>query len=139
MATRSSQPPIATHLCSNHHEYHHCLLPCLILHPFSPPPPFLSSPSHPLLPVSILFPLLRRTKASTFWSSFFLSFIWSVHYIMGIPSFWANIDYSVSTYYVRSFVTGSSNVLQCLQCSHLVPFMSLTLAYHTPNKARSKG
>jgi hypothetical protein len=29
--------------------------------------------------MNILFPLLRRTKASTFWSSFFLSFMWSVN------------------------------------------------------------
>jgi hypothetical protein len=29
--------------------------------------------------VSILFPILSRTEASTLWSSFFLSFIWSVN------------------------------------------------------------
>jgi hypothetical protein len=45
-----------------------------------------------------LFPLLRRTEASTLWSSFFLSFILSMSCIMGIPS-------SVSTYHVCSFVT----------------------------------
>ena len=41
--------------------------------------------------VSILFPLLRRTEASTLWSSFFLSFMWFVNCILSIPSFWANI------------------------------------------------
>jgi hypothetical protein len=35
--------------------------------------------------MSILFPLLRRTEVSTRWSSFFLSFIWSVH--QGILNF----------------------------------------------------
>jgi hypothetical protein len=40
------------------------------------------------LPVSILFPVLRSTEASTFWSSFFLPFIWSVNCILGIPNFW---------------------------------------------------
>jgi hypothetical protein len=41
-------------------------------------------------PVSILIPLLRRTKASTHWSSFFLSFMWSVNCSLGILSFWVN-------------------------------------------------
>jgi hypothetical protein len=36
--------------------------------------------------VSILFPFLR-TEASTLWSSFFLSFMWSVNCILGILSF----------------------------------------------------
>jgi hypothetical protein len=31
------------------------------------------------LPVCFLLPLLRRTKASILWSSFFLSFMWSVN------------------------------------------------------------
>jgi hypothetical protein len=51
-------------------------------------------------PVSILFPLQRRTEASTLWSSFFLSFIWSVNCILGIQNFWANIHLSVSVYHV---------------------------------------
>jgi hypothetical protein len=51
-------------------------------------------------PVSILFPLLRRTKTSTLRSSFSLSFMWSVNYILGIRSFWANIHLSVSAYSV---------------------------------------
>jgi hypothetical protein len=40
-------------------------------------------------PMGILFPLLRRTEVSTPWSSFFLSFMWSVNCILGILSFWA--------------------------------------------------
>ena len=44
-------------------------------------------------PMSILFPLLRRTETSTLWSSFFVTFIWSVNFILGILSFWA-----ISTY-----------------------------------------
>ena len=55
-------------------------------------------------PMNILFPFLRRTKVSTHWSSFFLSFIWSVNCILGVLSFWANIHLSVSAYYVCSFV-----------------------------------
>jgi hypothetical protein len=57
-------------------------------------------------PVSILFTLLRRTEESTFWFLFFFSFIWSVNWILGIPSFGANIHLSVSAYHVCSFVTG---------------------------------
>ena len=45
------------------------------------------------------FPLLRRIEVSTLWSSFFLSFMWSVKYILGIPSFWAIIHLSVSAYH----------------------------------------
>jgi hypothetical protein len=56
-------------------------------------------------PVNILLPLLRRTKASTHWSSFFLNFMWSVSYILGILTFGANIHLSVSAYQVCSFVT----------------------------------
>jgi hypothetical protein len=37
--------------------------------------------------VSILLSLLRSTEASTLWSSLFLSFIWSVNCILGIPHF----------------------------------------------------
>jgi hypothetical protein len=73
------------------------------LTPISPSPPlFLPSLYHPLPPVSILFPLLRRTQAFTLWSSFFLSFIWSMSGIMGIPSFLPNIHLSVSAYHVCS-------------------------------------
>jgi hypothetical protein len=34
-----------------------------------------------------VFPFLRSTKASTLWSSFFLGFIWSVNWILGILNF----------------------------------------------------
>jgi hypothetical protein len=54
----------------------------------------------------ILFLLLRGIEASTLWSPFLLNVIWSVNYILGIPSFWANIHLSVSAYCVCSFVTG---------------------------------
>jgi hypothetical protein len=54
----------------------------------------------------ILFPLLGRTKASTFWSSFLWIFIWSVNCILGILSFVANIHLSVSAYHMCPFVTG---------------------------------
>jgi hypothetical protein len=36
--------------------------------------------------------------------SFFLSFLWSVNCILGIPNFWANIHLSVSANHVSSFV-----------------------------------
>jgi hypothetical protein len=55
-------------------------------------------------PVNILFPFLRRTKVPTLWSSFFLSFMWSVNCIFVIPSFGANL--SVSAYHMCSFVIG---------------------------------
>jgi hypothetical protein len=48
----------------------------------------------------ILFPILRRIKQSTLWSSFFLSFMCSANCILGILSFWANIHLSVSVYRV---------------------------------------
>ena len=51
-------------------------------------------------PVSILFLFLRRTEASKLGSFVFLSFIWSVSCIMGVPSFWASIQLSMSTYHV---------------------------------------
>jgi hypothetical protein len=57
--------------------------PFFITSPYS----FLASPFHPLPSMSILFPRLRRSEASTFWYSFFLSFIWSVKSVLGIPSF----------------------------------------------------
>ena len=65
-----------------------------------------SAPHFVSPPMGILFPLLRRTKVSILWSSFFLSFMWSVNCILGILSFWANIYLSVSVYHVWSFVTG---------------------------------
>ena len=56
--------------------------------------------------MGILFPLLRRIKVSTLWSSFFLSFMCFANCILGILSFWANIHLSVSAYHVCSFVIG---------------------------------
>ena len=50
--------------------------------------------------------LLRRTKVSTLWSSFFLSFMFSVNCILVIWSFWASIHLPVSAYHVFSFVFG---------------------------------
>jgi hypothetical protein len=65
-------------------------------------PKFVSvSPS-----MGILFPLLRRIKVSTLWSSFFLSFMCFANYILGILSSWGNIQLSVSAYNVCSFVIG---------------------------------
>jgi hypothetical protein len=57
--------------------------------------------------VNILFSFLKNTGSSTFWSSFFLGFIWSMNWILGILNFWANIHLSVSTYCVCSFVKES--------------------------------
>jgi hypothetical protein len=57
-------------------------------------------------PMCILFPLLRRTNVSTLWSSFFLSFMWSVNCILGILNFWANTHLSVGAYHVYSLVIG---------------------------------
>jgi len=55
--------------------------------------------------VYFLFPLLRRTEASTLWSPF-LSFMWSMGYILGNPSLGVNINLLVSAYHVCSFLTG---------------------------------
>jgi hypothetical protein len=55
-------------------------------------------------PVNILLPLQRWTEASTLWSSFFLSFIWSLNCILGITRFRANLHLSMSAYHLCSFV-----------------------------------
>jgi hypothetical protein len=52
--------------------------------------------------VSILFPLLRSTVASRLCFSIFLSFMWSVYCILGIPSFRANSYLSGHAYHVSS-------------------------------------
>ena len=54
----------------------------------------------------ILFPLLRRIKVSTLWSSFFLSFRCFASCILGIVSFRTNINLLVREYHVCCFVTG---------------------------------
>jgi hypothetical protein len=46
----------------------------------------------------ILFHLLNRTKASTLWSSFLLSVIWSMSCIVGIPCSLSNIYLSVCSF-----------------------------------------
>jgi hypothetical protein len=56
--------------------------------------------------MGILLPILRRSKVSPLWSSFFLSFMSFANCIMGIIHFWANIHLSVSAYYVCSFMIG---------------------------------
>jgi hypothetical protein len=56
--------------------------------------------------MGILFPILIRSKVSTLWSSFFLSFMHFANCILDILSFWANIHLSVSAYQMYSFVIG---------------------------------
>jgi hypothetical protein len=56
--------------------------------------------------MGILFPILRRNKVSTRWSSFFLSFMCFPNCILDSLSFWANIRLLVSVYHVCSFVIG---------------------------------
>jgi hypothetical protein len=46
--------------------------------------------------MGILFPLLRRTKVSTLWSYFFLSFMCFANCVLGILTFWANMHLSVN-------------------------------------------
>jgi hypothetical protein len=67
-----------------------------------------------ILSLGILFPLLRRIEVSSL-LSFFLSFMWFENYILGIPSFWANIHLSVSGYHVCSFVIGLPLTLNLYQ------------------------
>jgi hypothetical protein len=55
--------------------------------------------------MSILFPILRN-EVSTLWSSFFLILMCFTNCILGILSFWANIDLSLSAYHVSSSVIG---------------------------------
>jgi hypothetical protein len=59
--------------------------------------------------MGILFPILRRNKVFTLWSSF-LSFICTENYIFSIQRFWANIHLSVCTYHVCSFVIGLTHL-----------------------------
>jgi hypothetical protein len=56
--------------------------------------------------MGILFPILRRDKVSTLWSSFFWSFTCFANCILDILHFWAKIHLSVSAYLVTSFVIG---------------------------------
>jgi hypothetical protein len=45
-----------------------------------------------------------KKEVSTLWSSFFLSFMWSVNYIIGNLNFLDNIHVSLSAYDVYSFL-----------------------------------
>jgi hypothetical protein len=56
--------------------------------------------------MGVLFPILRRNKVPTLWSSFFLSFMCFANCILGILSLWANSRLSVSAYHVSSLVIG---------------------------------
>jgi hypothetical protein len=56
--------------------------------------------------MGILFPILRRNKVSTCWSSFLLGFMCFANCILGSLSFGAKICLSVSTCHVSSFVIG---------------------------------
>jgi hypothetical protein len=70
-----------------------------MVHPFVAAPNFVSvTPSR-----GVLFPILRKGKVSTHWSSFFLSFMCFANFILVILSFWANIHLSVSAYHVSFF------------------------------------
>jgi hypothetical protein len=51
-------------------------------------------------------PHLSRSRISTLWSSFFLSFMCFANCILDIKRFWTNICSSVSAYHVCSFVIG---------------------------------
>jgi hypothetical protein len=73
--------------------------------------------------MSILFPLLRMTKAPTLWSFFFLSFMWSMNFILAILNFWANIYLSVSAHHVC--------VCVCVFCLFVCLFGFLWLGYLT--------
>jgi hypothetical protein len=76
-----------------------------MVHPFVSAPNFVSiTPSMGVFVFVFVFPILRRGKVSTLWSSFFLSFMYFANCILGILSFWANIHLSVSAYHVSSFV-----------------------------------
>jgi hypothetical protein len=74
---------------------------CMV-YPFVLAPNFVSVTAF----MSILFPILRRNKVSTHWSSLFLIFLCFANCILGILSFWANIHLSVSACLVTSFVIG---------------------------------
>jgi hypothetical protein len=57
----------------------------------------------------ILLPLLSSTEAPTLWSSFILSFMWSLSCSVCIPCSLPTIHLSMSIYYVCSFVTEASH------------------------------
>jgi hypothetical protein len=57
----------------------------------------------------VLYSPSKEDRTPTLWSSFILSFMWSMDCILGIWRFWANIHLSVSAYHVCSFVIGLSH------------------------------
>ena len=101
LVATSSPSVTATHLCSiswlSVYLLHLPWYPFLLL--FFPPLIF-SSQVPPTLYFSwlFLFPLLSRTETFTFWSSFLLSFMWSMSCIVSVPPSLPNIHLSVSTY-----------------------------------------
>jgi hypothetical protein len=80
--------------------------------------------------MSISFPLLRRTELCTLWFFFFLNFMWSLNYISGIASFWANIHLSVSGYHVCSFVIGYTLDISSLSDVGLVKIFFQSVGCH---------
>jgi hypothetical protein len=72
--------------------------------------PFLQSLLNILSPYLLLWvfcsPSKKDQSTHTFWSSFLLSFMWSLNCILVTWRFWANIYLWMSTYYVCSFVIG---------------------------------
>ena len=65
-----------------------------------------SAPNFVTPSMGILFPILRRNKESTLWSSFFLGFMCFANGILSSLSFWGNICLSVSAYHMCFFVVG---------------------------------
>jgi hypothetical protein len=55
--------------------------------------------------MGILFPILRRNEVFICWSSLF-GFLVFANCILGILSFWANTQLSMSAYLMTSFVIG---------------------------------
>jgi hypothetical protein len=75
-----------------------------MVHPFVSAPNFVSVTNS----MGVLLPILRRSKVSTLWTLFFLSFmcLQIVSCILGMLCYRANIELSVSPYHVSSFVIG---------------------------------
>jgi hypothetical protein len=67
--------------------------------------------------MGILFPLLRRIKVSTLWSSFFLSFIYSMSFYWLISSWYSvnhvYLDWHLLTLLLELFLLGFSIISQC--------------------------
>jgi hypothetical protein len=74
--------------------------------------------------MGILFPLLKRIKVSTLWSSFW-SFMCFANCILDILSFWAIRDLSVCVYHLYSFVIGLPHLDDILQ---IHPYICLKIS-----------